>query len=91
MKIEFNDEKRLKTLQERGVDFKDAPAILSDEERITFEDLRFDYGEKRFITYGHLNGRLMCVIWTKRNDAVRVISMRKANEREQSKFAMVER
>ena len=89
--MNLTKKKRLKTLQERGVDFKDAPVILSDEERITFEDLRFDYGEKRLITYGHLNGRLMCVIWTKRKDAIRVISMRKANEREQNRFAMVER
>jgi hypothetical protein len=51
---------------------------------ITFVDNRFDYGEKRFITVGVLAGRLVVTAHTPRGDNVtRIISMRKANRREQ--------
>ena len=49
----------------------------------TVEDDRRSYGEERFITIGFLDGTTMVVvIWTPRSGAYRIISMRKANERE---------
>ena len=53
---------------------------------ITFEDDRFAYPEARFATYGLLDGRMVAVIWTEAPAGRRIISMRKANEREQSKY-----
>jgi uncharacterized DUF497 family protein len=50
-------------------------------------DDRFDYGEERIITVGHLVGRMVIVVWTQRGDARHVISKRKANEREEKRFA----
>ena len=47
-----------------------------------FEDLRNDYGEKRVICVGHLEGRMVIICYVQRGVAKRVISMRKANERE---------
>jgi len=50
---------------------------------ITIPDTRRDYGESRFITTGKLNGRMIVLVWTERAGTHRIISMRKANAREQ--------
>ena len=38
------------------------------------------------VTVGHLEGRMVVVVWTPRGRARRVISMRKANDREQAHY-----
>ena len=53
---------------------------------LTVEDDRQDYGEDRFITIGFLDERMVILVWTPRNGARRVISMRKTNEREQALY-----
>ena len=85
MKVEFDPDKRDLTLAERGLDFLDAPEIFDGRER-TSPDLRFEYPEPRNLTYGFLRGRLVAVVWTEIEDGIRVISLRKANEREQASF-----
>ena len=52
----------------------------------TTEDLRIDYGEKRYISFGLINNRLCVVVWTPRDTGRHIISMRKANDREQESF-----
>ena len=54
---------------------------------LTVADDRQYYGEDRFITIGFLDGRMVILAWTPRDDAHRIISMRKANEREQALYA----
>ncbi|MBF0296818.1 MAG: BrnT family toxin [Magnetococcales bacterium] len=44
------------------------------------------YGEQRFITVGKLDDRMVVMVWTRREDTLRIISLRKANEREQGKY-----
>ena len=39
-------------------------------------------GEDRFISIGFLDDAMVVLVWTPRDDACRIISMRKANERE---------
>ncbi len=85
MKITFDPAKRDKTLTERGIDFADAAELFSGP-TLDRPDGRFDYGETRIVTVGHLRGRMMVVVWTPRGDARHIISMRKANEREQARF-----
>lgn len=62
-------------------------ALVSEGDTLDVIDNRFDYGEERVITVGHLDGRLVVVVWTERGDARHIISMRKANEREKKRFA----
>jgi uncharacterized DUF497 family protein len=83
MQITFDSAKREKTLAERGVDFADADQVFAGR-HFTAEDDRLDYGEVRFITVGLLHGRMIVMVWTPRGAARRIISMRKANEREQN-------
>ena len=86
MDIEFDDTKRQWTLSVRGVDFADAVRILAGP-NLTLEDDRFPYPETRFQTYGLLDERLVMFAWTPTEAGLRVISMRRCNDREQRKFA----
>ena len=85
MRITFDAVKREKTLRERGLDFARAREVF-DGLTITRPDQRQDYGEPRFITAGWLDERLLVLVWTPRGLARRIISMRKANEREIDKY-----
>ena len=85
MRITCNRAKREKTLRERGLDFRRAREVF-DSRHLTFVDDRRDYGELRFITAGWLDERIVVFVWTPRGRAWRVISMRKANEREIKRF-----
>lgn len=79
--LEWNEEKRLLTLEKRGLDFADAALIFAGE-TYNFPDDRKDYGETRIITVGYLNERMVVIVWTPRGNNRRIISMRKANEKE---------
>ncbi|MBF0283028.1 MAG: BrnT family toxin, partial [Magnetococcales bacterium] len=70
---------------DRGVDFEDAIEVFGGR-TIEDPDERRDYGETRIVTLGRLRGRIMVLVWTPRDEARHIISMRKANEREQSRF-----
>jgi uncharacterized DUF497 family protein len=85
MEISFDPGKRDKTLRERRLDFRDAAEVFAG---VTYRwtDARFDYGEVRIITIGKLRGRMVVIVWTQRGEARHIVSMRKANEREQAKY-----
>jgi len=82
---EWNEEKNQKNIIDRGLNFADAEIVFSGT-CATFEDTRFDYGELRFITFGMLDERLVVIAHTPRNKKTRIISMRKANNREQKTY-----
>ena len=84
--FEWNEEKRQLTLEKRGLDFADVVQVFECDV-LDIEDTRKDYGECRIVTFGHLNGRMMTITWTQRGDKRRIISMRKANEREIEKYS----
>jgi len=82
MQIEFDATKRAATLESRGLDMARAGEVFAGA-TLTVEDDRRDYGEDRFITVGFLDVAMVVVVWTRRNAGARIISMRKANDREQ--------
>ena len=86
MKLSYDPDKREKTLAERGLDFARATEIFASH-HFTAEDIRMAYGERRFVTIGRMQHRMVVVVWTQRGEERRIISMRKANEREQERFA----
>ena len=51
-------------------------------------DSRFDYGEVRITRYAHLDGRLHVCVYTLRDQTRRIISLRKANERERLRYGI---
>ena len=85
MVIRFDPRKRLSTLEQRGLDFLDAESVFAGP-TIEVPERRRDYGEVRTICFGVLRGRAVIVVYTERNGIRHIISMRKANEREQRRF-----
>ena len=83
MMVEFDAATRDATLEVRGLDMARAGEVFAGA-TLTVEDDRQDYGEDRFITIGFLDERMVILVWTPRNGVCRIISMRKANEREQA-------
>lgn len=85
MKVECDPVKRAQTLLHRGLDMREA-AIVFGGPCVTFSDLRKEYDETRLITIGLLRGRMVVLVWTWRQNVRRIISIRKANEREQELY-----
>ncbi|QTH22022.1 BrnT family toxin [Rhizorhabdus wittichii] len=85
MDITFDPAKREITLRERGLDFADAAEVFAGQ-TFRFEDDRADYGEVRMIAVGTLRGRMVVVVYTDRPTGRHIISMRKANDREQARY-----
>jgi uncharacterized protein len=83
VQYEWDEAKNLSNLAKHGLSFEDAVAVLGGP-CVTFVDERFEHGETRLITLGLLAGRAVVIAHTPRgDDATRIISMRKANRREQ--------
>lgn len=86
MEIEYDPIKRQQTLQMRQLDFIRAPEVFA-RIHFTAQDTRKNYGEIRNITVGMLDNKLVVLVWTQRGAIRRIISMRKANEREKERFS----
>jgi uncharacterized DUF497 family protein len=86
MWIELNPDKRTITLSGCGLDMVRAGEIFEGQ-TLTFPDDRVDYGELRYITVGFLDGHMVVAVWTQRTQMRRMISLRKANDREQKFYA----
>ena len=85
MRISFDPRKRQWTIEHRELDFLDARQVF-DGVTYEVEDIRRNYGEKRILCFGWLDGRMVVVGYTPRGAARHVFSMRKVNERERKKI-----
>ncbi|MCP4994120.1 MAG: BrnT family toxin [Gammaproteobacteria bacterium] len=86
MRFEWDENKRHINLQRHGLDFEDAHLVFTDE-AFVIEDPHDDYEELRYILQGMLDQFFIIVVFTVPNDEiVRIISMRKANKREQKNY-----
>lgn len=81
MKIEFDPLKNRKNIQARQLSFERA-VDFDFESSLTYLDTRMDYGEDRWVSIGFLDDRLHVICYLKLLQGIRVISLRKANERE---------
>lgn len=88
MHYEWSETKYQSNLVKHGVDFVDAQHFEWEQAHIA-QDLRRDYGEARFIAYGFCLGHFMVLAFTPRGGNIRVISYRKANSRERSRYAPI--
>jgi uncharacterized DUF497 family protein len=88
MEVEYDPAKRAATIASRGLDMALAGEAFENE-HTTRPDDRRDYGEERFLTVGYMAGRMVVIAWTTRRDTRRIISMRKANERERRHYGSI--
>jgi hypothetical protein len=81
MRIEFDSTKDAFNQAKHGLALSDA-RWLDWRTVLAKPDNRKDYGEPREIGYGLRGNRLYCVVFVRRHNALRIISLRKANRRE---------
>lgn len=86
MRLTFDPAKNARNIQERGLPF----SMIENfdwQHAFILEDNRQDYGERRFRAFGRIESRLFAVVFTPRDDALHIISFRKANKREEKRYA----
>jgi uncharacterized DUF497 family protein len=84
--FEWDEVKRRTNLLKHGVDFADAPMFVWETAQVNY-DSRFT--EARYTALGFLDDRLHAIAFTLRNERVRLISFRKANQREMRSYKNV--
>jgi uncharacterized protein len=85
MEFEWDDEKYLANLTKHGVDFVEAMLIFENDV-LTVEDARQNYGEQRFRSIGLVDGNCFVVVHTQRGDARRLISAWKGGSDERDNY-----
>jgi len=87
VEFQWDRAKAKANLKKHGIEFADAIGVFEDEDALTIEDQKAT-GEQRFITLGmDFLGRILVVVYTYRSDSIRIISARKATERERKHYA----
>ena len=91
MLFDWDENKREKTIRERGIDFIDAAFVWEDPFRQERIDWRHNYGETRIQTIGKVSFGILLVVYTERfredgEEVVRIISVRKANKKERKEY-----
>jgi uncharacterized protein len=81
MRFEWDEAKRQQNLKDHGIDFADARKVFAGP-TFTFEDDRFSYDGRRFVTLGLLNGIPVSIAHTETQDVIRPISFRRATRHE---------
>jgi uncharacterized DUF497 family protein len=83
--FEWHESKRCSNIEKHNVDFEE---ILDLFDTFLYEipDNRRDYGERRTIAFGELEKQVYCLVYTLRGKSCRLISARRANERERKAY-----
>ena len=85
MEFEWDEVKGRANYAKHGLDFRDAAKVFQGI-TLTAEDIRQDYGETRFISLGLLDDLIVVPVYTERGEKTRLISMRKANQKERKAY-----
>lgn len=90
MKLSYDPAKSERNLRERGLSFERACDFDFETARFWTDD-RQDYPETRYVALGYLDNRLHILVFVETQDGIRVISFRKANDREGRKHGFAQR
>lgn len=86
MKFEWDENKNISNYEKHGIYFEEATEVFKSD-CLTMVDDRLDYGEIRETTIGEIGKNIVIVVvHTDRVGIIRIISARKANERERRKY-----
>jgi uncharacterized protein len=86
VEFEWNDDKAAQNYAKHGVSFDRGRLVFADPFGVGEIDDRADYGEDRFTIVGMVEGTLIFVAYTERDDRVRIISARRATRHEQDDY-----
>ena len=81
----WDERKRSANLAKHGLDFARADLVFESALKVTIESFKGG-GETRFLDYAEVEGVLLALLYTLRNDAVRIISFRPTKRRERRKY-----
>ncbi|WP_417909185.1 BrnT family toxin [Candidatus Electronema sp. PJ] len=84
MELSFDPEKNETNIRELGLSFT-MVENFDWNSAVIVEDVREDYGERRYQTLGFVDGHLHMVVFTPRNGKIHVISFRRANKKRERK------
>jgi uncharacterized protein len=82
--FEWDENRRLWTLSERGLDFREVRHLFDVHPLDSYPSPR--EGEDRIVSVGLLAGRMLTVVWIDRDGSRRVISMRRARDAEEKQY-----
>jgi len=85
MEFVWDEKKNRSNISKHGYDFRDVKRIFSDE-IVEIEDTRNDYGERRLKAIGILREKEVLVVYTVREDKIRIISARRAHDNERKAY-----
>ena len=86
MKLEWDETKNRANIRKHGFDFAEAEEMFRGALLIR-PDTREEYGERRWIGIGMIQGRVAFVAFAERpEDTVRIISLRKAEHEERNEY-----
>jgi hypothetical protein len=86
LKFEWSKSKAKDNYAKHGVSFEMAIGVFRDPFAFEYLDERQDYGEERFVIIGMVDGYVLFVAYTERNDVIRIISARRATKHEQEAY-----
>lgn len=81
--VEWDAEKAASNRRKHGIDFDDAVEVLYDPSLIVRSDRN---NEERWIAIGEMDAGVIAVVVTRRGDAIRIISARRARENEKRAY-----
>lgn len=81
MNVTYDPAKNAENMRKHGISLAEA-AFMDWDAALVWRDTRHDYGETRFVALGPIGERLYCVVYVDRENIRRIISLRKANQRE---------
>lgn len=91
MKTDYDIFKSAKNIRERELPFEYATNLVWEMADIRVDE-RIDYGETRYVgVMPNEEGRLFNVVFTIRDETVRIISLRKANRKEVKRYEAPDR
>lgn len=85
MRYTWDETKRQANLQKHGLDFSDAEKVFAGP-LLLIDDQRADYGEQRMIGIGLLDCLVVLIVHVESDEAIRIISMRRADSDETDLF-----
>jgi uncharacterized protein len=86
MRLTYDPAKSLRNEKERGLPF-DLAEGFDWSSALVVEDTRESYPERRYQALGFIDEHLHMLVFTPRDGAVHVISLRRANQRERKRYA----
>ena len=84
--FEWDEAKSQDNFEKRGFDFEYAARIFKGGDLLEYEDRRRDYGERRCVAIGEIEGEILFVVYTWRGASRRIISARLASRRERDAY-----